>query len=100
LNHNQLKSPNLIMGQPLSVGGGGTFAGRRMSSGGAHLSYQLFSTASRSTVWGDGTAGTVTVSGDCPPGCETSYTVYGRIPTKQPAAPGTYIDTIVVTVTF
>ena len=84
----------------LSVGGGGTFAGRRMSSGGARLSYQLYSTASRSTVWGDGTAGTVIVSGDCPPGCETSFTVYGRIPTKQAAVPGTYIDTIVATVTF
>lgn len=82
----------------LSTGGSGSYASRLMASGGSHLNYQLYSNAARTTVWGDGTGGTVTVS-ESVTGSETS-TVYGRIPALQGVAPGFYVDTITVTVTF
>ncbi len=61
-----------------------------MSNGGFHLSYQLYSNAARTTVWGNGTGGTVTVSARLVRQSTQNFTVYGRIPALQgvkPAAP-------------
>jgi len=80
--------------------GGGNFSHRQMSSGADKLGYQLYTTAARTTVWGDGTGGTATVSGNCFHACNTSYTIHGRIPARQVARPGTYADVILATVSF
>lgn len=80
--------------------GGGNFSNRRMSSGPRFMSYQLYTNATRTTVWGDGTGGTSVVSGVCSSVCNSNNTVYGRIPARQVVTPGTYTDTILVTVTF
>nr|WP_291522240.1 spore coat protein U domain-containing protein [Acidithiobacillus sp.] len=64
---------------------------------------QLYTNATYSQVWGDGTGGTSTVSGTCSGSmgsCSSSKTVYGRIPALQAPSPGAYIDTIAVTVTY
>ena len=82
------------------LNGGGSFANRRMGSGSARMFYQLYTNATRTTVWGDGTGGSSVVNGFCFVVCSNPYTVYGRIPARQAVRPGTYIDTIVVTVTF
>lgn len=82
----------------LSTGGSGSYASRRMGNGGFHLNYQLYSNAARTTVWGDGTAGTVTVSERVTG--NHSNTIYGRIPALQGVPPGSYVDTITVTVTY
>ncbi len=83
----------------------GNFSNRQMSSGGSFLSYQIYSNSSRTTVWGDGTGGTSTVSDSyfcvlCV-GQVRTYTTYGRLPGRQfSAAPGLPSSPIVILVTF
>lgn len=87
----------------LSVGGGSSYSARRMTSGSNLLPYQVYSNAARSTVWGDGTAGTSTATaGDNRPqvGGSTSLPIYGRIVAQIAVAPGSYSDTLTVTVVY
>lgn len=79
--------------------GSGTFSSRSMTSGTHILAYNLFLDSTRLTIWGDGSAGTGTVSGTGT-GNSIASTVYGRIPARQNAAVGSYSDVITVTVTF
>lgn len=90
-------SPQIVT---ISIGTGssGSYTARRMSSGGNALQYNLFSDPSRLQVWGDGTAGTATVTLSFRR--SASATVYGRIPTNQLVQAGTYGDTIFVTVEY
>jgi spore coat protein U-like protein len=79
--------------------GAGTFASRVMTGSGSRLDYNLFTDTQHLTVWGDGTSGSVTVSGTGT-GSNTTYTVYGLIPAQQNVTAGNYSDTITVTVTY
>ena len=72
---------------------------RHLSSGSATLEYQLYTDASRATVWGDGAGGGVTVGGSAD-ATGTSHIVYGRVPSQPLAVPGFYVDTLLVTVSF
>lgn len=88
----------------ISPGSSGSFLPRRMRhpSRPDLLSYNLFTTASMTVVWGDGTAGTSTVllknvQRNKPPRVAT---VYGRIPAGQDVATGAYTDTLTVTITW
>jgi spore coat protein U-like protein len=87
----------------IKLGGGGSGnIGARAMGGAATLPYQLYTTAARTIVFGDGTTGaTVPVSGVgySSPG---TVTVYGRVLQADAAvAPnGNYNDTVVVTITF
>jgi spore coat protein U-like protein len=86
----------------LDVGtGGGDFTARQMGSGGNQMSYNLYTTNARSTVWGDGSGSTGTISGNGS-GLLTAaqHIVYGRIAINQDVAPGSYTSTVTVTVTF
>lgn len=85
-----------------STGGGAGYA-RRMSSGSALLSYQLYRNAARTEIWGDGSGGTFTIAVNQNYTAEIyiNHTVYGRIPASQTTvSPGSYTDTITVTVTY
>lgn len=89
----------------LSSGLVGTFAQRRMSSGANTLGYQLYSNAARTTVWGDGTAGTSFVGGGFTIGLlnpvSATHTVYGRIPALQGSTrAGSYSDLVTVTLSY
>jgi spore coat protein U-like protein len=86
----------------------GTSLAQRLMVNGAHtLQYNLYTSLSHTTVWGDGTGGSATVSGT---GLGTaaskavSETVYGEVPdspANQALPPGgTYTDTITVTVNY
>ena len=81
----------------------GNYTNRAMISGTNLLGYQLYTDTARTTVWGDTTGGTSTVSGTGL-GMGTSQavplTVYGRIPDTPTAAPGSYSDTVTATVTY
>jgi spore coat protein U-like protein len=77
--------------------GAGTYTSRSLKNGPYILGYNLYTDASRQTVWGDGTGGTATVSGDAR---DATHTVYGRIPARQNARVGDYTDTIIVTITY
>ena len=80
-------------------GTGATFASRKMSSGTNLVNYTMFTDAGRTTVWGDGTAGS-TVNSVTGTGAPQAIPVFGRIPAGQSPAIGTYSDTILVTLTF
>jgi spore coat protein U-like protein len=87
----------------LSTGGSGSFAPRRLFSGGNSLQYNVYINAGRTQVWGDATGGTAKVSDSqfiLVGTSQYSYTTYGRIPALQDRAPGTYTDTITVTVNY
>lgn len=77
-------------------------ANRRMESGSATLSYQLYRDITRIDIWGDGTGGSQTVADSYMLEGQDSrdYPVYGRIPAQQNATVGAYSDTILVTVNF
>jgi spore coat protein U-like protein len=81
--------------------GGGTVAARTMVSGVNTLPFNLYSTAARTAVWGDGTLSTVLASGTGS-GLLTAnpLTVYGRIAVGLDRPPGNYASVITVTVTF
>ena len=87
----------------LSAGGSGNLLARRMQlSGGpsgTSVAYQLYTTSARTTVWGDGTAGTGTATGTGT-GQMQAVTVYGSVPAQSTPPPGTYRDTIIVTIAF
>ncbi len=91
----------------LSAGASGSFATRAMQSGGNSLSYNLYIDNGYAQVWGDGTGGSFTVTDTFvfPLLGSTSQTltatIYGHIPTSQlNVVPGTYADTITVTVNY
>lgn len=75
--------------------GSGSYASRAMTSGLYTLNYNLFLDPTRLTIWGDGSAGTGTVSGNA-----RDATHNGRIPALQNAQVGSYTDTIIITITF
>ncbi|MBO9685936.1 MAG: spore coat protein U domain-containing protein [Mitsuaria chitosanitabida] len=82
-----------------NAGGASNFTARTMKSGANTLGYQLYLDSGRTTVWGDGTASSSTKSGTGS-GSAQSLTVYGRIPSLSGVIPGTYTDTVTVTVTY
>jgi len=87
----------------ISLDGGTTsanVAARNMTDGASHsLKYFLYTTAARTTLWGDGTVGTSTLAGTGN-GASQSLSVYGRIPGAQFVAAGAYSDRITVTVNY
>jgi spore coat protein U-like protein len=86
------------IGLDAGVGSGASVATRKMTSGGATVNYRLYSDTGRTTVWGNTVlTDTVNATGN---GASQSYTVYGRIPAQTTPAPGTYTDTVTVTVTY
>ncbi len=67
------------------------------------LRYNLFLDASRGAVWGDGTAGTQTVTlfvKNVTKNKPRTATIYGRIEAGQSVSMGPYSDTLTVTITW
>jgi spore coat protein U-like protein len=89
---------------PYSVGLNGGTSGaadptkRKMTAGAASVTYGIYRDAARSLPWGS-TIGTNTASGTGS-GVATAFTGYGRVPVQVTPAPGTYTDTVVMTVTY
>ena len=88
----------------LSAGLYGSYSTRRMSSGSDELDYNLYTDLNRAIVWGDGSAGSQSVTltnGTVNAGTRRfTRTIYGRIPAGQQASFGSYTDTLMVTITF
>ena len=87
----------------LDAGDAGGFSPRKMDNA---LEYNLYTSLAKSTVWGDGSATTGTVSGvgnglGMPNAAQ--HTVYGELfnnAANQAVAVGAYSDTITVTVEY
>src|SRR5487761_2423724 len=72
----------------LSSGQSNTFVSRTMRSGRNLLVYNLYTSAARNVVWGDGTGGSSTLGIN--KNRTTTLSVFGQIPAGQDAAVGTY----------
>lgn len=90
----------------LGTGSAGTYAARTLRKPPASvLQYNLYTDATRTIVWGDGTGGTATTSGTVggffsgAPNPRT-FTVYARLPPGQDPDAGAHSDTIMVEVRF
>lgn len=71
---------------------------RRMQMGTSHVSYELYRDDARTLRWGSTlNADTATGTGT---GSAQSLTVYGRVPQPQSVTPGTYTDTVIVTIHY
>jgi spore coat protein U-like protein len=87
------------IGLGTGTGTGATTTNRVMMSGSDTISYRIYSDLGRTQNWGN-TVGTNTVAGTGT-GFMQSFTAYGRITSGQTAArPGSYSDTVTVTVTY
>lgn len=88
----------------LSQGSSSNYAARQMQSAAYTLNYNLFTDATYSQVWGDGTDISVPVNGSInivpPANSSIDHSVYGRLFASQNATPGLYSDTIIVTVSY
>ncbi len=87
----------------ISGGSSGFPASRSMPSATTPLTYNLFKDAARTQIWGDGSKGTTGLVQRLPPNqkiVQLEIPVYGRIPAQQNPTPGSYEDTLIVTVEF
>jgi len=85
---------------------GAAFTQRLMTNGTDTLQYNLYTSAARTTVFGDGTASTGTQTGTgagLAAASAVTHTVYGRLvdsTANQNVSAGSYSDTITVTVSY
>jgi spore coat protein U-like protein len=98
-------STTITVGVTLSTGLSGNFATRKMFAGANSLDYNIFWSTAYTQIMGDGSGGSF--AGTTQPftifagGTGTATgTMYGRVPAQQDVAPGSYVDTILVTVTY
>ncbi|MFD2263932.1 spore coat U domain-containing protein [Lacibacterium aquatile] len=96
---------SLLVAYSISLSqGNGTFSTRQLSAGpGKTMNYNLFTSGTYGSVWGNGSGGSVMVYDGYLLGlamATTSYPIYGRIPALQNVPAGNYTDTILVTVTY
>jgi spore coat protein U-like protein len=80
-------------------GSSGSVATRTMESGANAINYSLYTNSSHTTIWGNGTSGTSTVTHNGT-GSTTSLTIYGQVPSQSPPPVATYSDTITITVSY
>ena len=87
------------IGLDAGTGVGATVASRKLTGpSSATINYSLYQSNAYSTVWGT-TIGTDTVAATGT-GAAQSFTIYGRVPAQTTPAPGLYVDTVTVTVTY
>jgi spore coat protein U-like protein len=93
-------SPSLPYTISLSGGNSGATdpTQRKMSFSSANLTYGLYRDSARTLPWGS-TIGTDTTSGTGT-GVTQTQTVYGRVAAQTTPAPGSYTDSVVVTVGY
>lgn len=87
----------------LSSGVSNSYVNRTMRFLSNSLNYNLYTNASYSLVWGNGTGGTSVVGDSYTMTAGTvikNYSVYMRIPRAQSVNAGSYADSITVTVTY
>lgn len=87
----------------MAKGNSATYTPRFMNMAGVHLNYNLYTTGAFTSIWGDATGGTVTVSDSYTAialSVTRNYTVFGRITAAQFVNTGTYTDAVLVSVTY
>lgn len=86
----------------LGTGSSGSYISRTMQSGTSILNYNLYNDVNHNTVLGDGSNNTTTiqVTGRGFGWGSGTLTIYGKIPARQNVSPGSYSDTVNVTMTY
>lgn len=85
----------------LSSGSSGQFSSRSMTSTEGALPYNLFLDSACTTIWGDGGGGSSRYGPLSPPNNSSIVVpIYGRIPPEQNVAPGSYADSVTLTLNF
>jgi len=79
------------------AGSGATVALRKMTLSGVTIDYELYTDSARTTLWGDGTAGTSVLSASGT-GVDDTLNVYGRVIAQTTPSQGTYNDTVTATI--
>ncbi len=79
----------------LNDGANASGSQNRMANGGEYVNYETYSDAARSNVWDS--SNTVSGTGT---GAAVTHTVYGRVPAQNTPTPGTYTDTVTITVSY
>jgi spore coat protein U-like protein len=101
---NNTISVNCSNGTPYTIGLDGGLSGasnptmRKMTSGISTINYGNYQNSTRSVPWGNAT-GTDTIS-NVGNGTTQNYTAHGRVQIQSTPPPGTYTDTIIVTMTY
>lgn len=72
-------------------------AGREMRNGGNAITYGIYRDAARTQGWGRRNSNDVNATGT---GYPQTFTAYGRVPPQPTPPPGTYTDTLVVSVVY
>lgn len=88
--------------------GSGNYSKRKMGTGGDTLEYNLYTSSSYTTIFGDGTGGSQSQTKSCtsiqnkpPYNCTMSFVVYGKIPGGLSSTKtGNYIDNITATANY
>lgn len=75
----------------------GNYFPRKMSAASSVLEYNLYTTSQYLAVWGDGTSGTLFMTGTGI-GAPELLKIYGKIPANQNVADGIYADAVNVLV--
>jgi len=88
--------PNLLV--TLSSGQSNSYVSRIMRSNRNSLSYNLYTSAARNIIWGDGTGGSSTMMAN--KNSTTTLNVFGQIAAGQDVAVGTYTDIITTIIIF
>ncbi len=96
INCNGSGSPSFVV--TLSTGQSNTYFARVMKSGGNSLNYNLYTSAARTVVWGDGTGGSNVMTASR--NGSTTLSIFGEIPAEQDATVGTYSDSITTIINF
>lgn len=82
-----------------NAGSPGDITTRRMKANTSdYLPYQLYKEGTYTTAWGNG--GGAILSGQTGNGSAQAIPVYGKITQGQYVASGSYVDTVVVTITY
>lgn len=85
----------------LDRGGAPSFDPRQMRNGAETLNYNLYLDSTRTTIWGDGTAGSQAYTQASPlPNRNINVDVFGRIPAGQDVSAGIYSNTVTATIQF
>ncbi|MBU1330757.1 MAG: spore coat U domain-containing protein [Gammaproteobacteria bacterium] len=112
---------SIVEGRSIGAGGGGSFGlecsngtnynvaldsgqnlngnQRRMQNAGEFIAYNLYQDAARTVLWDDGSNGGTVLPGTGS-GNDEEIIVYGRVPAQVTPSPGTYLDTVQVTVSW
>lgn len=101
--HNPNGTENITVTISITAGNSGVHANRYMTNGTQNLFYNVFTSTSYATIFGEAAGQTVTDTFQVKknnPAVTRTYPVAGRIPAAQDVLPGIYSDTLQVIILY